>query len=233
MSRHARKVLPEIPHNITQRGNNRQPVFFTDEDRRFYLSVLGEQSRKFGLRLVGYCLMTNHVHIVAIPTDNFSPAKALGRTHLIYTQKINILHKRSGHIWQNRFYSCALDEHHLIAALAYVERNPVRAGMVEKAWDYPWSSTRKHLNLSSGNETPPSEDGVFLDADAWNSVSVRDEWREWLAKEEDEAMSSELRLHTSRGRPLGDEHFIESLERETGERLHALPRGRPKEKGDR
>jgi putative transposase len=203
-------------------------VFFNDEDRWFYLSVLHKQSRKFGLRIVGYCLMTNHVHVVAIPTEPSSLAKALGRTHLIYTQKINIQNKRSGHIWQNRFFSCALDEHHLIAALAYVERNPVRAGMVEKAWDYPWSSARKHLNLSSGNETPPSEDGEFLDADAWSAVSVKNEWRDWLVKEDDEEMSLKLRLHTSRGRPLGDALFIETLERETGQRLHALPRGRPK-----
>ena len=127
MLRVARIVVPGCPHHVTQRGNNRQDVFFVEDDWRTYLRILREQSKRFGLSVDGYCLMTNHVHLVAVPTSENSLAKAVGRTHWLYTQYVNRLHRRSGHLWQNRFFSCALDESHCWQALAYVERNPVRA----------------------------------------------------------------------------------------------------------
>jgi len=113
MPRVARIVIPGVPHHITQRGNNRLAVFFVDDDRRVYLELLRAQSERFGLKVLGYCLMTNHVHLVATPAGEESLAKAVGRTHFLYTQYVNRLHRRSGHLWQNRFYSCALDEVHL------------------------------------------------------------------------------------------------------------------------
>src|SRR4030042_765949 len=133
MPRLARMVIPGVPHHITQRGNNRQDVFFVDDDRRVYLSLLQEPSRRYGLQLLGYCLMSNHVHLIATPARDDSLAKAVGRGHWLYTQYVNRLHGRSGHLWQNRFYSCALDEEHLVAARAYAERNPVRAKLVKQA----------------------------------------------------------------------------------------------------
>ena len=111
-------MVPGRPHHITQRGNNRQAVFFVDDDRRAYLRFLKEQSEVHGLRVLGYCLMTNHVHLLALPAGEESLAKAVGRTHFLYSQYINRFHKRSGHLWQNRFYSCVLDETHLWRALA-------------------------------------------------------------------------------------------------------------------
>ncbi len=108
MPRVARIVIPGCPHHITQRGNNRQDVFFVDEDRDAYLRMLGEQAERFGVRVEAYCLMSNHVHLVATPRHADSLAKAIGRTHWLYTQYVNRLHGRSGHLWQNRFFSCAL-----------------------------------------------------------------------------------------------------------------------------
>ena len=126
-------------HHVTQRGNNRQDVFFVDDDRRVYLELLAQQAPRFGLSVQGYCLMTNHVHLLA---------KTLGRTHFLYTQYVNRLHGRSGHLWQNRFYSCALDEPQQWAALGYVERNPVRARLVRLAWRYEWSSAAAHCGVN-------------------------------------------------------------------------------------
>jgi len=152
MPRLPRIVVPEIPHHVTQRGNNKQDVFFVDDDKRVYLELLHAQSERYGFRIYGYCLMTNHVHVIGTPASEDSLAKALGRTHFLYTQYVNRMHGRSGHLWQNRFYSCAMDEEHSLKALCYVELNPVRAGMAAHAWEYPWSSARAHCG-----DTPDSE----------------------------------------------------------------------------
>ena len=151
MLRVARIVVPGIPHHVTQRGNNRQEVFFVDDDRRFYLELLARQAQRFGLDVLGYCLMSNHIHLIAVPKREESLAKAIGRTHFLYTQYLHRLHGRSGHLWQNRFSSCALDEPHCWAALCYAERNPVRARMVRKAWRYRWSSAAAHCGSKNGN----------------------------------------------------------------------------------
>ena len=149
MPRTARIVVPDVPHHITQRGNNRQDVFFVDDDRRVYLSILKEQSEKFGLEILGWCLMTNHIHLIGRPAGPESLAKALGQTHFRYTQYINKFHGRSGHLWQNRFFSCPLGRAHFWKALLYVEQNPLRAKMVRRPWRYPWSSAKAHVENSS------------------------------------------------------------------------------------
>ena len=121
-------------HHITQRGNNRADVFLVDDDRRVYLELLREQAKKYGLEVVGYCLLSNHVHLVAIPHGEEALAQAVGRTHFRYSQYVNRLHGRSGHLWQGRFHSCALDERHFWQALKYVELNSVRARLCRKPW---------------------------------------------------------------------------------------------------
>ena len=134
-----------MPHHVVQRGNNRQDVFFVDDDRKVYLSFLQEEAGRSGLEVLGYCLMADYVHLVGRPEAEDSLGKAVGRTHFRYTQYINRFHGRSGHLWQGRFGSCALDEAHYWAALRYVERNPVRARLVGQAWLYPWSSAAADL----------------------------------------------------------------------------------------
>lgn len=107
-------------------GNNRQDVFFVDDDRRYYLDMLKVTSEQYGLMIHGHCLMTNHVHIVATPTRKDSLAKAIGRTNYFYTRYVNKPHGRSGHLWQNRFFSCPLDEFYFLNTICCVERNPIR-----------------------------------------------------------------------------------------------------------
>jgi putative transposase len=222
MPRVSRIVLPGLPHHITQRGNNRQDVFFVADDYRAYLALLREQKERFGLEVVGYCLMSNHVDLVAVPSSATSLAKAIGRTHFRYTQYVNRLHGRSGHLWQNRFYSCALDEGHTEAALRYVERNPVRAGMVQKAWRYEWSSAAAHV-------TGRDRSGL-LDLDAWHERWDAGAWREVLQEPEDEAALGRLRESTARGWPLGSDSFLSKLERVLGRRVRPLPVGRPRKR---
>jgi putative transposase len=220
MPRVARIVVPGWAHHVTQRGNNRQDVFFVDEDRAVYLRLLTEQAELHGLSVLGYCLMTNHVHLVAVPAGEHSLAKAVGRTHFLYSQYVNRMHKRSGHLWQNRFYSCVLDETHLWRALTYVERNPVRARLVRQAWRYAWSSAAAH-----SGEAGPSE---LLDLAAWRREWRPDRWRKALQQPEDETLSGLIRRSTHTGRPLATDGVLSKLERKLGRRLRALPVGRPR-----
>jgi putative transposase len=220
MPRKARIAVPQVPHHITQRGNNRQDVFFVDDDRRIYLSILKEQSEKYGLEILGWCLMTNHIHLIARPSTPESLAKAVGRTHFLYTQNINYLHRRSGHLWQNRFYSCPLGRQHFWQVLRYVEQNPVRARLVRQAWKYPWSSVMAHL--SGKDETE------LLNMPYWQQISAQVDWKQALEKIQPKEMVQRIRLNTHTGRPLAGDSFISKLEKVLNKRLRPLPVGRPK-----
>jgi REP element-mobilizing transposase RayT len=118
-------------------------VFFEDRDHELYLSLLREYTGKYQVQILGYCLMTNHVHLIAVPADATGLAKAIGRVHNDYARWLPIRRRESGHLWQNRFFSCPLEDAYTWAALAYVERNPVRAGMVAHREEWAWSSARQ------------------------------------------------------------------------------------------
>ena len=145
MPRAARIVLPGVPHHLTQRGNDRRAVFLQDADYLKYLEFLCEYAGKFRVAVHGYCLMPNHTHLVLTPPEEKALARAIGRTHGRYAQYFNKTYGRSGHLWQNRFYSCALDDEHYWLALAYIDRNPSRARLVGDAGAYRWSSAAAHL----------------------------------------------------------------------------------------
>ncbi len=222
MPRAARIVVPGCPHHITQRGNNRQDVFFVDEDRRRYLAMLREQAPQFGLRIHAYCLMNNHVHLVAVPQKESSLAQAVGRTHWLYAQYINRLHGRAGHLWQNRFYSCALDEDHYLRAMAYAEQNPVRAGLARRPWRWPWSSAAAHCG--------EADNSGLLDMIAWRKWRTAEQWQAILLEGQDEQLLRVVRQGLSCGRPLGGDAWLAKLEVSVGRRLRPLPVGRPKKK---
>jgi putative transposase len=222
MPRIARIVLKDVPHHITQRGNNQQDVFFVADDRTVYLELLKEQSQRFGLDVLGYCLMTNHVHIIAIPRNDTALAKAVGRTHFLYTQYVNRMHSRSGHLWQNRFYSCPMDNQHLWKTMQYVETNPVRAKMVRKPWRYPYSSAAAHVDQA--------DSAGVLDMKWWRGKCKQFDWKAILQKQQNKEQVNNIRLATSRGRPLAGDSFMSKLEKIAGRRLRPLPTGRPKKK---
>jgi putative transposase len=221
MSRIARIVIPGCAHHVVQRGNNRQDVFFVDDDRRLYLRLLIEESRNHGLEVLAYCLMSNHVHLIAVPAGEASLAKGFGRANFRYAQAVNRLHGRSGHLWQNRFYSCPLDGGHLLSAMQYVERNPVRAKLVRVAWRYPWSSAAAHC----GNAIDATG---LLDMGKWAQKSRGRNWLAALRRPQDAKELAGIRLATRRGRPLGGDSFMSKLERLVGRRLRPLPVGRPR-----
>ena len=132
MPRTARVVAVDVPHHVTQRGNNRRQVFFSNAQRRHYLALLGEHAERRQLRILGWCLMPNHVHVIAVPELETSLAQGFGRTHNDYARYLNKLRGRSGHLWQNRFYSAPMDRGHVLRALRYVDLNPVRARLAER-----------------------------------------------------------------------------------------------------
>ena len=201
MGRLARVVLAGIPHHVTQRGNRREDVFRSDADRRAYLALLEKYQRRHGLEILAYCLMSNHVHFAIVPRL----AEALGRTfrdlHTAYAGAWNVAHGISGHLWQGRFFSCPLDDVHLWAAVRYVERNPVRAGLVGRAEDYPWSSAPAHCGLR--------QDGLL--AQNFPPAGAVADWRTWL-ETEDQQQTAAVRRQTRTGRPCGDEGFVKRLE---------------------
>ena len=223
MPRVARIIVPGWPHHVVQRGNNRQDVFFVDDDRRMYLKLLRERCHTAGVRVLAYCLMTNHVHLIAVPRDEEGLARAIGRTHFLYTRYINRLHDRSGHLWQNRFFSCALDDSPLWAAARYVERNPVRARMVRLPWRYRWSSAAAHVGKAG-------DAAGVLDRDWWAREWTPRRWEKALRDESDEQVGMALLRNTHSGRPLASDSVLSKLERRLGCRLRPAPVGRPRKK---
>lgn len=196
-----------------------------DGDRSAYLTTLRTQCEKYGTRILGYCLMTNHVHLILVPEEEDALNWAVGRTHFIYSQYVNRLHERSGHLWQGRFYSCPMDEAHALTAMRYIERNPVRARITRVPWTYPWSSAVAHI----GGMDPLH----LLDLPAWNDLAPDVDWKELLSEDEEAETVEELRLHTHTGRPLADDAFITKLEHMLGRRLRALPVGRPRKRKEK
>jgi len=215
-----RAVLVGVPHHLTQRGLDRPPVFFVDADREVYLGLVRAAAARFGADLLGYCLMTNHVHWVAVPRAEESLARAFGEAHGRYAAYANARIARSGHFWQNRFFSCPLDRAHLWATLRYVERNPCRARLAVSSSAYPWSSAAAH----SGAAPPPD----WLEPEPMRSCFKPPDWAAYL---ESDTMASEeaaLRRNTYTGRPVGSPQFVAWAESRLGRTLTAQPGGRPK-----
>ena len=145
--------------------------------------------------------MDNHVHLIAVPQTQEGLALAIGETHRRYTCIINSRQGWRGYLWQGRFGSFPLDPTYLYSAVRYVERNPVRAGIVERAEDYPWSSAKAHVQRSKD----PLLSNFYL-------MDEIIDWREYLQNDDDQEKLNALRKHARTGRPLGDKSFIEDLE---------------------
>jgi putative transposase len=218
MPRIARAIAVGTPHHITQRGNYRQAVFTDQEDYSLFLDILVRCAPRDELEIWAYCLMPNHVHLVGVPQRQDSLARTFHTVQMLYARHINAKRNTGGHLWQGRFFSCALDERHVYAAVRYVEMNPVRAGLVAKPEMYPWSSAQGHL---TGRPDPVLSGRCFL------QQTVPD-WRTYLADIPDVAAEKSLRQATLSGRPCGPEEFIRKTEADLGRRLLVRPRGRPK-----
>jgi len=164
--------------------------------------------------------MSNHVHFVVVPEGERSLARVFGRTHSDYARYANFVRRSCGHLWQARFYSCALDPHHAWQALAYVERNPVRAAMVEQAEDYLWSTAAAHCHEEALEGR--------VDMEEWRRYYTGERWREVLRLGvRAEALADRIREATRRGCPLGSDAFVERVGRALGRDLRPRPPGRP------
>lgn len=211
MARLARVVVANVPHHVTQRGNARRFLLDCDTDRKVYLELLREDAERCRVAVLGYCLMSNHVHLILVPGKAEALARALKRTHGRYAGYWNTLYGSSGHVWQGRYYSCPLDHDHLWRALRYTELNPVRAGLVAEARSWMWSSAAFHCG-----EQPT--DGL-IQLDPWRRCWSGKSWSQYLQAGENESEQTALRRCTFSGRPLGSAEFVGRLEQTTGRRL--------------
>lgn len=219
MPRIARVVAVNYPHHVIQRGNRRQKVFFQGEDYKEYLALLQEYSKRFKLKALAYCLMPNHVHLIVTPKEQNSLTYAIAETHRNYTRYINFREKWRGYLWQGRFISYILDEVYLLAAVRYILLNPVKTGIVKKAWDYKWSSAKYYLNKENDN---------LIEGKLLNDLISN--WRDFLSVEVSQEEAELIKTHEKTGRPLGSNNFIEKLEKLLN---RELKRKKPGPKSDR
>lgn len=217
MPRHRRIVIPGVPYHVTQRGNYREQVFLSRGDPEAYLSLLHAYAKRFGLRLFAYCLMPNHVHLIIMPTSLDGLHRALRAVHCQYAQRIHRMRAVNGHLWQGRFNSCALDSAHFVNAVRYVELNPVRAALVGRPEDFPWSSAAAHCGRRTDPLLEPAESSSLL-------RGITD-WSAWLAQGVPDDCLATLRRHAPRNLPCGSDEFVNRLEESAGRCLRYRSRG--------
>lgn len=218
MARQARVVIPGTPHHVTQRGNRRQPTFFDEGDYLTYLQLAAEEFRAAEVQVWAWCLMPNHVHLIATPPRPEALAQAVGATHLRYTRRVNQRQRWTGYLWQGRFASFPMDEDYLRTCTRYVGLNPVRAGLTARAIDWPWSSVRAHVEARPDPLLTPAPLAERLGAAMAGFFD--------LDVEED--ARRKLRRASSSGRPLGAAQWVKALEAATGRALADPPIGRPR-----
>lgn len=222
MARIARVVAPGFPHHITQRGNRKQDTFFSDNDYRTYLGLMAEWSGRCNVEVWAYCLMPNHVHLIAVPETEEGLRRAIGEAHRRYTRYVNFKNGWRGHLWQGRFFSYPMDERYLIAAARYIELNPFRAGLTDKAERYAWSSAAAHIK--------GKDDQLVKTAPLLHMIS---DWKGYLAEDVSAEEIDKFRYHERTGRPLGNDSFVTKIERTLRRFLKKQKPGpKPKKKGN-
>jgi putative transposase len=228
MPRVGRLVLPNYPHHIVQRGHNRQVVFVEPDDYQRYITDLRELKDAFGIKVYAYCLMTNHVHLLLAPDESVSGLSQLMKTLSARTTRYrNRLEGRSGTLWESRYKSSLVQtDAYLLSCCRYIELNPVRAGMVADAADYPWSSYLARM------ATAPERNWLDLDpcftALGATGEEQRRRYDEFVRQSIPPGEWSLIRGALQRGQLTGNSRFIDEIERVTGIRIELRGRGRPK-----
>jgi putative transposase len=225
MARLGRYFLPDQPLHVIQRGNNREPVFFAAADYRLYLGWLGEAASACGVAVHAYVLMTNHVHLLATPGDANALSRMMQSLGRRYVGHVNRTYGRTGTLWEGRFRAAPIEaEAHLLSCMRYIELNPVRARMVRKPGNYPWSSYRAHAEGEA--------DAILTDHDLYERLggtpgarrrAYRGLVREALSPE----FLADLRAASHGGWALGSARWRAKVERIARRRAEPLPRGRP------
>ncbi len=230
MPRKPRFFLPDVPVHVVQRGNNRQPIFFEGADYEAYLGWLGEASTRWACRVHAYVLMTNHVHLLMSPDDADSVSRAMQYLGRRYVPYINRSYQRSGTLWEGRFKSSLVQtEAYLLRCYGYIERNPVRAGMVADARQYPWSS---YAHNAWGAANPLISEHVEYRRLGASDAERQEAYRALLAFMQPPETLKEIRDCLQTGTPLGNDRFRTSIEATLGKRVGRAQRGRPKKPAD-
>lgn len=175
-------------------------TFFCEEDYQAYLSLMAEWCRKFHVTIWAYCLMPNHIHLIAVPETENGLRQAVGEAHRRYSVMINRRQKWTGHLWQGRFSSFPMDEKYLLAAAKYIEMNPVRADLTPDPYTWKWSSAKAHAD---------GKDDIL--AKVFPLLEIAGDWKLFLF-DADEADAEKIRRHERTGRALGSDSFLEALE---------------------
>ena len=230
MPRRSRIHLADVPQHIIQRGNNRQAMFFAEEDYRFYLDHLLEASRKYGCAVYAYVLMTNHVHLLSSASRPYDLSRMMQYLGRYYVRYINRVYKRSGTLWEGRFKASLVDtEAYFLRCCRYIECNPVRAGMVRGPGEYIWSSYRHHAFGMASELLAMHEEYERLA----NSAAERQlAYRGLFSTELDEKELADIRDTVNRGWPLGGDRFKDEIERALQLAARPPKRGRPSRKSD-
>lgn len=218
MPRIARVVVKNAPHHVTQRGNYKQKIFFNNKDRESYLKLIKKYSNKYKLDILAFCLMNNHVHLIVVPKKKDSMAKVFKAVNAKHALRINKRKKVTGHLWENRFFSCVLDDRHAYIATRYVEQNPIKAGLVDEAWGWAWSSAAHHVG----------EKDIFGFLKHAEFLPTCKEWKTILKSVELNPVVNKLEWCTKTGRPFADFSIVKKLEKITGRRLRYRSVGRPR-----
>jgi putative transposase len=226
MPRRPRIHLSNVPLHLVQRGHNREPCFFCDDDYHAYLGWLGEALADTDIALHAYVLMTNHVHLLFTPRHAHAVPKMMMSLGRRYVQYINRRYRRTGTLWDSRYKSSLVDsETYLLACQRYIELNPVRARMVDDPAHYQWSSYRH--NALGQVQTLITPHPVYTElgaTDACRQHQYRDLFRNALAQ----TAIDDIRLAFNQNQPIGNAHFIEKIAAMTGIRRQSRPRGRPR-----
>ena len=217
MPRMARVVVPGVPYHIFSRGNRKSDVFILDSDKLLYLKLLDEFGDKFGVSFLAYCLMNNHIHLNAIAKTETSFAKCFAEVNRRYAYIINTREGWTGNIWEGRFHSFPMDGAYLFNCVRYSEQNPVKAKIVRRADEYPWSSAAEHVSGTRKSVLRLADIRKFLDIP---------DWSRYLEMENDPALVEQIELHARTGRPLGSNEFVERLEMLSGRTLAPRRAGR-------
>jgi putative transposase len=226
MARRPRLSVAGVPQHVIQRGNNRQPTFFADEDYRFYLDCLWEAAAKHGCQVHNYVLMTNHVHLLVTPTHADAlprTMQAVGRRYV--QQRVNFIYGRSGTLWEGRYKACLVDSsRYFLTCCRYIELNPVRAGMVGQPENYGWSSHR-HYAFGGREERLSLHDEY---QSLGSTPAARQQAYRALFRESLDALRvEEIRETINRGWPLGGERFKDEIEAAAKRTARPPRRGRP------
>jgi putative transposase len=225
MPRPLRPIADGLVYHVINRGNNRQPVFHGEDDYAAFLKAVADLKERKAFELYGYCLMSNHIHLLIRPREG-SISRIVQSLLVSHTQRYHRFHKSGGHVWQGRFKSPVIqNDDHLLVVLRYIEANPLLANMVEHAGDYPWSSFGSHGNGRADLLLDPV---IPYEALARGEAVRRRRWSAFVHQAPDEMELAAIRRSNETGLPFGERSWVDRLCRRLKLDLTIRPRGRPR-----